>query len=246
VRQLLGNVDLSSYARAVVLLLANPVLALAPLLMAVAQVLLFRLLSLGDPSDGGVIGFATSGLAGLVSQLMNSFGLAVSLILAENIWRRGRAQFDVAWDEGRRKVGDILLAALGFNFILYVAALFGGFIPVFGAIVLSAIALYFFIYTVPAAAIGGIPGGAALQVSLERAQRSRGATFVVTIVYVLAFFVLPVAGSALALPLVLAVPAAFSGIVTSLAIAVLKSIAAGYVALVLSKAYDDASYGRRW
>ena len=62
------------------------------------------------------------------------------------------------------------MAAIGFSFILWAAALGGGLVGSVGALLLQAVAMFFFIYTLPAAAIGGVPGGAALQISLERAR----------------------------------------------------------------------------
>jgi hypothetical protein len=238
----LGSVDLGAYARAFVLLARNPQIVLAPLLAALANVLLFMLM---PSSSAGFIGSINTGLSGLIAQLITAFGMGVALIVADAAWRRGRAPFDEAWDEARRKAGDILIAALGFSFIIYVAALIGSFIP-FGSIVLALVALYFFIYTLPAAAIGGIPGGAALQVSLERARGAVLATLLITALYLFANFVAPTLILLALQPLYSVSPALATGVVSSLISAAITAVITAYVALVLAKTYADVTFTRRW
>ena len=236
-----GQVDFAAYLRAFWLLLRNPGLMLAPLLMSIAQVLLNMVMPM--ESGGGLLGMANAGITSLISQLLNSFGLAVSLIMAESLWRKGSARFDDAWDAARRNAGGILLAAVGFNFVTWIAAYFGSPIP-FGSIVLGVVACFFFIYTVPAAAIGGIPGGAALQVALERARSSPAPTLIVTAVYLFVYYILtPLLITAIE-PFVLDYDPYAPYVVERLIAAVIEALAAGYVALVLAKAYDDASYSR--
>jgi hypothetical protein len=248
----LGGIDPGAYLRAFILLVRTPQIVLAPLLAAVVNVLLLMLV----PGDtGGFIGSANSGIAGLVAQLIASFGLAVALIVADAAWRSGRASFDDAWENARRRAGDILMAALGFNFVVYVAGLIGGFVGNIGAIVLSLVATYFFIYTLPAAAFGGIPGAAALQVSLERARASVAPTVLVTILYVAGTLLLPLLIFAVLYPLVLTAlnavgPHATSpfvlDVVPRLIEAFINALVSSYVALVLAKTYADVSYGRRY
>ena len=235
----LGSVDLVAYLRAFVLLVRHPQIALGPLLAAIVGVLLLMLIP--ADSGGGFLASANSGLAGLFAQLISSFGLSVALIVADAAWRRGRAPFDVAWEESVRKAGDILIAALGFTFVIYVAGLVGSIIPLFGTIVLALVALFFFIYTLPAAAIGGIPGSAALQVSLERARGAVVPTLLVTALYVLTFYVAPTVLS----PLYFGT-AFTSRVVPSLVDALVRAILSSYFALVLAKTYADISFGRRW
>ncbi|HMD02995.1 MAG TPA: hypothetical protein VKG44_08545, partial [Candidatus Baltobacteraceae bacterium] len=222
-----------------------PAVILAPLLMAVVQVLVLKLLSLPDVG-GGSLANATGGIVGFILQLLNSFALCVSLIVADHAWRSGRAPFDQAWDEARHKAPDILFAAIGFAFILWAAQTVGGFVSGFGAPILAAVALFFFIYTLPAAAIGGVPGGAALQASLDRARGAVPATLFVTITYVLAYIVVPLLATTVLLPLMLLTSYQLSSTVASLIAALIQAVAAGYVALVLAKTYNDVSYGRRY
>jgi hypothetical protein len=238
----LRQVDLGAYVRAFGLYARNPWLALAPFIVA----LIGMVLTMVTPSGGGPLGGLTGGLMGLFVNLLDAFGLAVSLIVADTAWRRGRAPFSDAWDEARRKAGDILMAALGFTFLLYVAGLVGSFVGSIGGIVLTAIAAYFFIYTIPAAAIGGIPGGAALQASIERVQRSYANSFLLGVVFVLFTALFPTVWGYAAAGL-----ASFSDVMASNAVvqilgACIKAIGIGYLSLVMAKAYNDASYGRRY
>jgi hypothetical protein len=237
-----GRVDLGAYLRAFALLFRNPQIALAPLLAAVAQVLLFMVMP--AEAGAGFLGSANSSLVGLAAQLIASFGLAVALIVAETAWRRGRAPFDEAWDDARRKLGAILLAAIGFNFITYVAGLVGGLLGPFGSIALTLLAYGFFIYTIPAAAIGGLPGAAALNAAFERAQRTLLATALVTALYIFAFSLAPTLVVELFSPVLMGSSIFASGVVLSLVVAVVKAVLTAYVAIVLAKMYDDASYGR--
>ena len=237
----LGQVDLSAYARGFVLLARHPQIALAPLLAAVFRVLLFKILPSG--SDDGLLGAANSGLAGLIAQLVQGFGFSVALIVAESAWRRGRAPFDDAWDEARAKLGSILFATLGFTFIIYVASLIGSVLGFIGSAAMMLVALFFFIYALPAAAIGGIPGGASLQASLERAQRAPLATGLVTILFVFSFFAPSLIVTPL-LPALLSVDSAYAGSIVSIITAIAEALILGYVSIVLAKMYDDASYGR--
>ncbi|GAC1307015.1 MAG: hypothetical protein NVS2B3_00580 [Vulcanimicrobiaceae bacterium] len=237
-----GRVDVLAYVRALPLLVRNPQIALAPLLAAVAQVLLFKLM----PAEigAGFLGSANSSIASLLAQLIASFGLAIALILADTAWRRGRAPFDAGWEDGRRKLGAIVFASFGFNFITYVAGLVGGVLGPIGSLVLTLVAYGFFIYTIPAAAIGGLPGGAALNAAFERAQRTVVATALVTALYLFAFTLAPTLVLEAISPLLMTSSVFANGDVVSLVVAVVRALLTGYVALVLAKAYDDASYGR--
>jgi hypothetical protein len=210
----LGKVDLLAYVRAIPLLIRNPQIALAPLLAALAQVLLYMIV----PMDGGFFGQANQGLAQIVAQLIASFGLAVAIIAADDAWRRGRAPFDDAYEQARRKAGDI--------------------------IVLTAVATVLCIFMLPAAAIGGIPGGATLQVSVERVRNAPVSAFLVAVVYFLTIAIVPTLVIEALEPLRMGMSIFSSGPVSSIAAAIVKSISWAYVALILAKAYNDASYGR--
>lgn len=242
-----GNVDAGTYLRAFPLLVRNPQIALAPFVASVAEVVLYKVLPGG--TGAGFLGSANSSIAGLVAQLIAFFGLSVALIVADTAWRRARAPFDDAWEVARRKAGDILFAAFGLGFVLYVASLVGSFLGFAGAIALGLIAYFLFIYTLPSAAIGGLPGAAALNNSVERARSSPLPTAIVTAVYLFAFLYVPSLVTAAIQPYLLTGNLPAPDIISTLVVAAIKAIASGYVALVLAKTYADISYGRssaRW
>ncbi len=240
-KQRLPGVDLGAYVTALGHLVRNPALLVAPLLMTVIGVLVQQLLG----NSGGVMGGITGGFAGLFVFLLDSFGFGVAMIIADDIWRHGKGSFEHGWEEGKKRGGGILLAAIGYNFILFVAGYAGSLIGALG-IVLVAVAAFFFIYTIPAAAIGGIPGGAALQASLEKARANPVPTLVLAIVTILVYVYI---GTILVPPLLssLISPYNFTGstIVDLLIAAIVRAIALSYVALVTAKVYSDLAFGRR-
>ncbi len=233
--------DASVYPRAVVLLVRNPQIVLGPLLAAVAQVLLFKLV----PADGGgALGYANSALVSIIAQLISAFGLAVAIIAGEDAWRFGKAPFESAYAGARRRAQDILIAAIGYSFLLYIAGLVGGALGAIGSIVLVAVASLFCIYMLPAAAIGGIPGGATFSISVERVRAAPLPAIVVALLsFVASAFVPTLILNALE-PLLLSGGLFGSGDVASLIVAAAKAIMSAYIALVLAKLYGDASYGR--
>jgi hypothetical protein len=230
---------LGPYAKAVPLLLRNPSIIVVPLLMAVIGVLVGITFT---PS--GAIGTLTSGLAGLIVTLLQLFGLGAACIIADDAWRRGRASFESGWTEARRRGGDLLYAAIGVTFIVaiaqFTATIFGSLV----AYVLMAVAAVFLIWTMPAAAVGGVPGSAAIQISIDRVKANPLAAALAAIVTVaLVFVVPPVLALTIALRLI---PYTGSAIPILLISALIQAIATGYVALVLTKTYTDAAFGRRW
>jgi hypothetical protein len=241
--QQLRSLDLLMYLRAFGLLVRNPSIIVVPLLMGIIGVFVGQLG--GDTPGGGLAGSLTSGLMSLLILLLQMFAFGTACIIADAAWRRGRASFDEGWNEARRKGGEILTAALGFTFVMYAAAYAGSLVGPLSTVLL-AVAIFFLIYTIPAASIGGIPGGAALQISIERARANPLPTIIVTIVSVAAFLGL----SLLLVPLfrVALVPLAFASVtlLSALCAAVVQAIAVGYVALIVTKTYADVSFGRRF
>jgi hypothetical protein len=236
----LPGVDLSVWPKAVVLLLRNPSIVVVPLLMAVIGVAIQLTLP-----GGGVAGAATAGLGGLIIRLLMLFGLGTACIIADDAWRHGRASFDQGWIEARRRAGEIFFAAIGLTLLLAVASYAG---LLFNApivsYILAAAVIFFCIWTIPAAAIGGVPGGAAIQISIDRVRANVLSAALSAITFVgLVVFAVP----ALSLWLTgLMLP--YSGgslIVIVLTGAVLDAIAIGYTALVITKTYGDASFGGR-
>lgn len=239
--QQLRGLDLLMYVRAFGVFARNPSIVVVPLLMGVVGVFVAQV---GGDAGAGVFGGWTAGIMGLLILLLKMFAFGAACIIADMGWRRGRASFDDGWNEARRKGGEILSAAMGFTFVLYIAqfagSLIGPLMPV-----LLAVAIYFLIYTIPAAAIGGVPGGAALQVSIERARYNPLPTVVVTVVSVAAFFYLDLL-LAQRFTLLLA-PLSFASLtlVAALFGAIVQAIAIGYIALIVTKTYSDISFGRR-
>ncbi len=239
--QQLRGLDFLTYLRAFALLARNPSIVVVPLLMGIVGVFVGQIS--GD-SGGGVFGSLTAGITQLIVLLLKMFAFGTACIIADAAWRRGRASFDDGWNEARRKGGDILTASLGFVFVLYVASYAGSLIGPLAPILL-AVAIYFLIYTIPAAAIGGIPGGAAIQISIDRARYNPLPTIVVTVVSVAAFLYLGFVIAPLFTPLLASLSFASANLLIALFSAVVQAIAVGYIALIVTKTYADVSFGRR-
>ena len=236
-----SGLDLTPYTGALPLLARNPTIIIVPFLAFVAGVLL-RIISVPGGADG--FGGAMGGIVQFIASLIALWGLGAACVHADLAWRRnGTVRFDAAWTETQARSGEILAAALILTFVFgilqTVGMLVGGI-----AVILMALAAFFTIWTIPAAAIGGIPGMAALNASVERVRANplpAGVAAAASIaLYLLALF----AGAQLELlmlPLI-----AQSPVIGELVVAFVQAIAAGYAALFLTKAYSDAAFGRRW
>lgn len=237
----LRGIDPLMYLRALGVLARNPVIIIVPLLVGVIGVFFTQIGGAGD----GLIGGLTGQIAGFILLLLNGFAFGTACILADQGWRRGKCTFDDGWNDARRKGSDILFATMGFAFVMFVASFAGSLIGGLGFI-LIALALFFLMYTIPAAAIGGVPGGAALSASIERARENPLPTILVAVVAALAYFF----GSQFITSLLASVIVPYTGesayLVARLIGVVAQSIALGYVALILSKTYTDLSFSRRW
>ena len=235
------DVDLVVYAKALPLLLRNPAIVVIPLLMAVIGVLLQLTLV---PYGGGAIGGLMSQLASFITILLELFGLGAACIIADDAWRHGRASFENGWADARNRGGDILFAALGFTLLLSVAQYAGSLLGPL-AIVLIVLVIVFLIWTIPAAAVGGVPGGAAIQVSIDRV---RGAPLPAVIAAIVTVALLAIGVPILSGYLGGWIPLLRESVIAySLVSALLQGIAVAYVALILTKTYTDAAFGtRRW
>jgi len=236
------DVDLSVYAKAVPLLLRNPAIVVVPLLMAVIGA--FLQLTMTSSNGGGALGGLTGQLASFIVILLELFGLGAACIIADDAWRHGRASFEKGWAEARNRGGDILLAAIGFTLLLAVAQYAGALLGPL-AIVLMVAVIVFLVWAIPAAAIGGVPGGAAIQVSIDRV---RGAPLPAVIAAIVTVALLAVGVPILSVYLAVWIPLLHSSIIINLLVsALLQGIAVGYIALILAKTYADAAFGtRRW
>ena len=240
-RQLRG-VDFSAYGQAFALLFRFPQAILGPFVAGIVSSLVLFLI---PATGGGVIDSITAGIAQLLAQVITFFGLAFAMIAADALWRGRRTTLAQTWDDAQRKIGDIFFATIGFGFVIYVAGIVGGSLGAFGAIALSLVATFFFIYTLPAAAIGGIPGSAGLQVSLERAKDNPLPTLFVTLLYIVINVFAPTQIINAILPLMFSNPLFANPIVPTILESAIVSIFNTYLAFVLAKTYSDLAFGRR-
>jgi hypothetical protein len=183
------------------------------------------------------IGGAADPIVNFIIQVIYGFGFALAVIFADDAWRHGRANLRAAWDQGRRRVGDILLAIIGFYFLIYVAGLIGGIFGPILSLALTVLAVWAFIYSIPAAAIGGIPAGGAFSASLQAARRHPIATAILTIVSYgvwvgLTRYALGAIGG-------------YMGAGFDAAQVLLTAIALGYIALIVARQYADLAF-RFW
>ena len=126
-------------------------------------------------------------------QLVYLWASASPIIQASNIWRGRRGAFDEAWDEGASKFGGILIAAIGFQFVVWAAGYVGSFLGAARHWCSELVAAFFLIYTIPAAAIGGMPGTLAIsRIDPRGARESRSARRSLAIVFVALWYRLPV------------------------------------------------------
>jgi hypothetical protein len=232
-RRRLG-VDLAMYAQAIPLLLRHPTVFVMPLLAAVVDLLLMRTSYFFTDPLGG----SGAGLFQLLIQLVYLWAFGVTIIQANNIWRRRRGTFDEAWEEGRAKFGGIALAAIGFQFIVWAASYIGSFVGVLG-LVLGAFAAFFLIYTIPSASIGGMPGSLAISASI-RAVRAQPAG---SLILALVFFAIWYVAVPLGLPYLLVNLAPTIG---SLVSAAAHALALAYLAFPFAKQYDDIAFTGYW
>ncbi len=124
----------------------------------------------------------------MLIQLVYLWAFGVAIIQANNIWRTGRGSFDEAWEEGRAKFGAIALAAIGFQFVVWAASFIGSYLGAAG-LALAAIAAFFLIYTIPSAAIGGIPGSLAISASIRGVRAQPIGSIVLAVVFFAIWYV---------------------------------------------------------
>jgi hypothetical protein len=225
------RLDLTVYLRAFGVLVRNPTVIVLPLLAGVIGVLVEQL---SDVGGGGLL----AGLTTFLLLLIQLFALGVAIIIGDMGWRHGKASFDDAWQDARTKGRDILFAAFGFTFVLSIAQYAGTILPGVIAIILVAIAVYALIFTIAAASIGGIPGSAAISVSIERVRSAPMTAALLTVVTLV--LMLYVAHN-LDL-LVFESLGVTSPLIGSLLDALFQSLVTGYIAIVMAKVYTDVSF----
>jgi hypothetical protein len=229
------RVDVAMYAQAIPQLIRHPSIFVMPLLAAVVELLLTQLSYLFTDSVGG----AGAGLFALLVQLVYLWAFGVTIIQANGIWRRQRGTFDEAWEEGRAKFGAIALAAIGFQFVVWAASYIASFVSGTAGLALGAVAAFFMIYTIPAAAIGGIPGSLALSASVRAVRAQPLASFILAVIFCAIWYV----AVPLALPYLLV---HVSATVWSFVTAGARALALGYLAFPFAKQYDEVAFRGYW
>ena len=228
-----AKVDFSMYVRAVPLLLAHPSVLALPLLAAVVSVLVYQITPFFTDAVGGL----GAGIFGFLVQLVYLWAFGVAIIQASNIWRGRRGSFDEAWEEGRAKFGSIALAAIGFQFVTYAAVYIGSFINGWLGFVLQALAAFFLIYTIPAAAIGGM-GQLAMSASVRTVRVSWIGSIVLALAFVALWYFVPWYA--------LNFTGRLSPLLYSLCNALIEAIVLAYLAFPFAKQYDDVAFTRYW
>ncbi|HEY8313965.1 MAG TPA: hypothetical protein VIG51_07295 [Candidatus Baltobacteraceae bacterium] len=227
------RLDLSLYVRALPLYARNVGVALAPLAAAIVGMAV----SYVSGPLTAPLGGAGASIFGLIVQLIFGFAFGVALIFADDAWRHDRANLASAWSEARRKALNILIATLGFFFLIYIAGLIGGLLGSVGSLLFQAVAAFFLIYAFPAAAIGGAYGADVFSISIRIARRDPLPTAILAVVSIFVYFYV-----GQILPSVLG-PSVGSAGYTVLRL-LLPAIATGYVALVVAKQYADLAFSR--
>jgi hypothetical protein len=228
------RLDLAIYIQALPVYARNLGVLLPPLVAAIVGI---GLDYAAGPLFAGV-GGAGAGLIAFIVQILYGYAFGVSSIFADDAWRHGRGDLRRAWDEARRKAGTIIIAVIGFYFLIYVAGLVGGIGGPILSEALSALAVWAFIYAIPAAAIGGVPSGASFSASLQAARRHPLATAILTIVSLIVWY-----GLALQAPAAIGPYVGAAGFEATRAL--LTAIALGYIALVVTRQYSDFAF-RFW
>jgi hypothetical protein len=185
------------------------------------------------------VGGAGGGIFSLITRLIEGYAFAVAVIFADDAWRHGRGNLGAAWGQARRRAGDIIITVLGFLFLTYVASLVGSFLGIIGSYVLTALAVWAFLYAIPATAIGGHQAGTAFSASLQAARRNPLATALIAIVSVVVWLGLTQYALGALTPY-LSLPAYYAAMV------LLTAIAIGYIALIVTKQYTDFAFTPYW
>jgi len=182
-----GNrLNLGMYLQAFPLLFRHFSIVTAPLLAAVCFVLLGQLSNLTTDAVGGL----GSGLYDFIARIIWLMAFGVAIVQANNIWNARDGSFDAAWRDAKGKLGGIALAAVGFTFLLGVAAQLGAYIGLASVLLLLAVA-FVLIYMIPAASIGGMPAGYAISASYRAAVANLWPTVVLALVYIAFTTIIP-------------------------------------------------------
>lgn len=190
------------------------------------------------------MGYAVMGIFTYIALIIEGYGCALAIIFADDAWRHGHGNLRNAWDQGKRRAGDIFIAIIGFYFLIYVAGMIGGIGGPYISLALTVVAVWAFIYSIPAAAIGGIPAGGAFSASLQAARRHPVATAVLTLVVNIVGPISAFRPYWNGLPEYILSKVPF-GVGYDAAAILLTAIVLGYIALVLARQYADLAF-RFW
>lgn len=138
-----------------------------------------------------------------------------------------------------RQVRRIALAAIGFQFVVWAATYIGSFVAPALGLALGAVAAFFLIYTMPAAAIGGMPGSLAIGASIRGVRANVAASILLAVVFFAVWYVLVPYG----LPFLLV---NMSVLARQLVMALAQALALAYLAFPFAKQYDDVAFRRFW
>jgi hypothetical protein len=212
----------------------HPSILALPLLAAIIDMFVSYWSTLFTDPLGG----AGAGLFAFVIQIVYLFAFGGAVIQANNVARGYRANFDDAWEETRQKAGGILMAAIGFQFVTSIAAyagqLFGGYV----ALALQVIAYFFLIYTIPAAAIGGLPGALAISGSIRAVRANLPSSIVLALIFAALWLIAP---QYIVIPLV-----PYGPIVNLIGIADVRAILLAYLAFPFAVTYDETAFRNRY
>lgn len=227
------RLDLGIYLRAFPLLVRNPSIMALPILAAFSTLVLDQLARLTTDPLGG----AGLGIWSILEQLLFGFCFAGAILGASNILRKRPGGFDAMWIELRTKTGAVLLAVVGFYFIVNVAVYIGGSITPILGLILQLVAAFFLIYTIPAAAIGGYPGAPALSASIRCVRANFLSAAILATVFIIVYAVLPPLFLAW-LATTVAIPSALYAFVP----AIIQAIFIAYLAFPFAATYDDVAF----
>lgn len=215
------------------MLARRPSIFVAPLLGAVVALVLSTIGEYFTDPLGGL----GSGLFIWVAFIGYSFAFGVAIIQADAMDRGLKATFDFAWEEARRKAAGIVLAAIGFWFVVFVAQWIGSLIGIAALYGLVVFAAFFLIYTIPASAIGGLPGSLALGGSIRAVRASPVGSAVLAAAFVALFLV----GAPL-LAVYLQVIFHLDAIIGSLIVAVVRAVTLAYLAFPFARQYSVIAF----
>lgn len=225
------SVDFAIFVRAFLLLVRRPSVAALPLLAGVGQLLIAQLSNLTTGALGGI----GQGIYQFLGQLLFGFCFAGAIIQADNLLRGRRGSFDDAWVEARTKAGSILMAVIGFVFLINIAAYVGQVFGAFAMILVQLAVAFFLIFTIPAAAIGGFPGALAISASIRCVRANVVAAAALAIAFILLFTYLPVIALAY-------FGQSLTPNIFILALAAIQASALAYLAFPFAKLYDDTAF----